>query len=62
MVRFSEESGSVKYGRTVKIVRPNHKKPTLKILVLNLMPNKIETENQFKKLFGKTMNGSIVLE
>ena len=53
MVRFSEESGSVKYGWTVKIVRPNHKKSTLKILVLNLMPNKIETENQFKKLFGK---------
>ena len=53
MVRLSEERGSVKYGRTVKTVRPIHKNSTLKILILNLMPNKIETENQFKKLFGK---------
>ena len=53
MVRLSEESGSVKFGRTVKTVRPYHKISTLKILILNLMPNKIETENQFKKLFGK---------
>ena len=53
MVQLSEESGSVKYGRMVETVRPIHKKSTLNILVLNLMPNKIETENQFKKLFRK---------
>lgn len=28
-----------------------HMKPTIKILILNLMPNKIDTENQFNRLF-----------
>ena len=53
MSRIIEKSDSIKYGRTKKVLRPPHKVPTLKVLILNLMPNKIETENQFNKLFEK---------
>ncbi len=53
MGQISEKNGSRNDGRPVNTDRPYPNGFSHEILILNLMPNKIETENQFYGLFGK---------